>query len=132
MHHEAVGGPCLYFEPLRSYFKPVLNDVIFSQPARKQAAFRKGDGLMNKRTGAENADHADQDPEYVQQRVRLILFQDGAPGQHDRIGGVDDPDQHERTLGPHPADQTEAGNAHQDTGHLNRLQMLDDKPVQNE
>lgn len=70
-----------------------------------------------------DAHHTDNDPEEIQDRVSGVFSQDRAPGKQGRIGRVEYPDEHERAGGPKPADEREAEYPHQDSDHLERLDI---------
>ena len=67
---------------------------------------------MNDVASPQNADETHQNPKSVEQYIRFIPLESGAPGQHDGIRGVKNPDEHERALRSQPADETETENAH--------------------
>lgn len=68
---------------------------------------------MNKIPCPQDADDAHRDPEGIEQGVSFVSFQDGAPGQQNRIYGIEKPDKEKGALGPHPAYQAETENSHQ-------------------
>jgi len=74
---------------------------------------------MNKGCRPQNSYNADQHPEHIQESIGIVFFNDGAPREKYRVGGVNFPYGHERTFGPHPAYQTETEDPHQNPGHFN-------------
>ena len=75
---------------------------------------------------SDHADYADPDPEDVQERVRLVLAKDGAPGERNRIDGIECPNEKERALGAEPANERKTDDSHDDRCHFNRRPMASD------
>jgi hypothetical protein len=69
-------------------------------------------------SSAQDADDADENPKAIEGDVGAIALEGGAPCQHHGVNGVENPDEHERTVRPEPAHEAEAENPHQNTGHF--------------
>ena len=52
-----------------------------------------------------NADNPDNYSVSIQRDVRVVTLEREAPGQHDRIGRVEDPSERERTFRPEPTEE---------------------------
>ncbi|MCX7700566.1 MAG: hypothetical protein N2039_06780 [Gemmataceae bacterium] len=81
-------------------------------------------------TGASDAHDAYADPEDVQHRVCCISFEDGAPGEHDRVDRVEDPNEHEGAFGAKPTDEGEAEDAHEDADHFDDPNVTEDEVIE--
>ena len=66
----------------------------------------------------QNADDADNYPEAVEGDVGGVALERGAPCEHEGVGCVEYPDEHERAFRPEPADEAEAENPHQYADHF--------------
>ena len=55
---------------------------------------------MDEVAGSGDADDADQNSERIEQSIGGIPLHPDAPGQQDRVDGVDDPDSQERAVRP--------------------------------
>ena len=60
----------------------------------------------------QDADQANQNPKPIQHHVGVVALEGGAPRQHDGIGGVENPNEHERASGSQPTDEAETENPH--------------------
>lgn len=85
---------------------------------------------MKKTGGAHNADRSDENPKRIQQRIGEIAFQQRTPSQDDGVGGVYNPDQHERAVRAEPAYEAETADAHQDAGQFHDFYVSTDKGIQ--
>ena len=56
-----------------------------------------------------------------------VALEQGAPGEHDGIRGIEDPYEHEGALRPKPAHEAEAENPHQDADQLDGLEVVQDE-----
>jgi hypothetical protein len=75
----------------------------------------------------QDANDAYENPKTVQCDVGVVAFERGAPGEHNRVGGVEYPDEHEGTLRSEPTDKAETKNPHQDANHFDGFKVAKDK-----
>ena len=68
---------------------------------------------------AQDSHKTHHDPEHIEDRVRLILFEDGAPRKQDSVDRVEDPHEHKWTGRTEPTDEAKTEDAHQYTNHFN-------------
>jgi len=73
---------------------------------------------MDKISCTQETNDADQDPENVQNRIRLILLEDGTPREQDCVCGVKNPHEHKWTFRSQPTDQAETKNPHEYLNHF--------------
>lgn len=76
-----------------------------------------------------NTNQANQNPKPIEQGVGRIFFQCSTPSKHNRVNGVKGPNKHKRTFRAHPTYQAETENTHQDTYHLDRFYVRQNKPI---
>ena len=75
----------------------------------------------------QDADDADENPKCVQHKVGGVAFERGTPCEHEGVGCVENPDEHERTFRPIPTDEAEAENPHQYADHFDCLNVTDNE-----
>ena len=85
--------------------------------------------LADEIASAQDADKTHQNPEQVEHCISPIFSEDGAPRKQDRIGGVEDPDEHKRAVWSEPADQAETDNPHDHPDHFDRADVVDDENI---
>jgi len=93
-------------------------------------------GVWHRRTGLvkdisrpQNADDANENPKRIQHKIGSVALDPGAPGEHDGVGGVENPDEHKRTFRPEPADEAEAENSHQYADQFDGFKVTDNKCI---
>lgn len=77
----------------------------------------------------QNADDANENPKRIQHKIGSVALDPGAPGEHDGVGGVENPDEHKRTFRPEPADEAEAENSHQYADQFDGFKVTDNKCI---
>src|SRR6202034_3352007 len=65
----------------------------------------------------------------VEHKVGAVALERGAPCEHDGVGRVEYPDEHERAFRPEPTDKAEAENPHQYTDHFDFFNVTDDECI---
>jgi hypothetical protein len=79
--------------------------------------------------GSQHSDDADEDPKDVQNRVGVVLFQNRTPREQHGIDGIERPHKYEGAARPHPTDEAETEDTHQDADHFNSPDVSFDQAI---
>ena len=84
---------------------------------------------MDKISRPQNSHQPNQHPKNIEQCICPVFLEDGTPRKQEGIDGVEDPHEHERTVGSEPADEAETEDAHDDADHFKDADMFQDKSI---
>ena len=97
------------------------------RPALRE--FLSAKNLVQKISRPQDADDADEYPKSVEHDVGGVALDSGTPGEHDGIGGVENPHEHERAGRAEPTHEAETDDAHQYADHLDGLYVAENKRI---
>jgi hypothetical protein len=89
----------------------------------RHAPTQTWDSGVCKASRSNHADDTDTDPEYVEEGIGTVLFDDRAPREYDSIRRVKGPDKEERARGSEPTDQRKGEDPHQYPDHLDGTEI---------